>query len=85
MKYLGIDYGTKRIGLAISGSEGILAHPYKTIKNNKNLTSIIGEIVKKESIESMVIGESLDEKGGYNQLEKEINDFRGKFEHNFQS
>lgn len=33
MRYLGIDYGTKRIGIALSDPEGRVAFPKKTIPN----------------------------------------------------
>ncbi|MCX6798380.1 MAG: Holliday junction resolvase RuvX [Candidatus Falkowbacteria bacterium] len=32
-KYLGIDWGTKRIGLALADEETSLALPYKTVAN----------------------------------------------------
>jgi RNase H-fold protein (predicted Holliday junction resolvase) len=33
MRYLGVDWGTDRIGLAMADSETNLAIPYKTVKN----------------------------------------------------
>jgi len=33
MRFLGIDYGEKYIGLAISDENGIFAFPYKTLEN----------------------------------------------------
>ena len=34
MKTIGIDFGTKRIGLALTDAEGILAYPFKVISQN---------------------------------------------------
>ena len=34
MKFLGIDYGTKRIGVAISDENGVLAFPKKIVLND---------------------------------------------------
>jgi putative Holliday junction resolvase len=34
VRFLGIDYGTRRIGLAISDPTGLLARPWKTIVRN---------------------------------------------------
>ena len=34
MKYLGIDYGEKRVGIAISDEEGKVAFPKIVLKNN---------------------------------------------------
>jgi putative transcription antitermination factor YqgF len=57
MKYLGIDYGKKKIGLSLS--EGSLASPYKTIIVS-SLADAVGQIaaiIRKESIEKLVIGQ----------------------------
>lgn len=56
MKILGIDYGEKWIGLAISDDEIKIAFPYKTLENNRNVFSVLNEIVKKEEIYKIVIG-----------------------------
>lgn len=43
MRYLGIDYGEKYIGLAISDENGKIAFPFKTLEN-KNKDSVLKEI-----------------------------------------
>lgn len=37
MRALGIDYGERRIGLALSDATGLLASPWKTIANDANV------------------------------------------------
>lgn len=56
MKYLGVDFGLKRIGLAIS--EGSLASPFKTIevKNFFDAVEKISEISGKENFTEIVVG-----------------------------
>ena len=49
MKYLGIDFGLRRIGLAIS--EGELASPWQVVDAKK-----FSEIIKKESFERIIVG-----------------------------
>lgn len=58
MKTLGIDYGRKKMGLAIA--EGTLAEPYKVIryKDFKTLAEKIKETIRKENIGRVVIGVS---------------------------
>ena len=51
MKILGIDYGAKWIGLAISDDGRRLAFAYKTLENNSKTFSVLNEIVKKEDTE----------------------------------
>ncbi|OGI73387.1 hypothetical protein A2737_00445 [Candidatus Nomurabacteria bacterium RIFCSPHIGHO2_01_FULL_41_71] len=75
MRYLGIDYGTKRIGLAVSDLNGRLAFPKEVVKNNGELMRKIGEIISKEKIAEIVVGESLDFAGLPNILQKEIEFF----------
>jgi len=50
--YLGIDWGEKRIGLAIADNENNIATPFKTIENISKLL----EIIKEEEINELVIG-----------------------------
>lgn len=58
MKYLGIDYGTKRIGLALSDESGMLARPAGVIKNAASLVGDIETLVAKEGVGGIVIGSS---------------------------
>ena len=46
-KFLGIDYGMKRIGLALSDENGTLAFPKEILPNDLNLFKKIGDILKK--------------------------------------
>lgn len=56
MKYLGIDYGLKRIGLATS--EGILAAPLKIVEVSgfKDAVEKIIQIAKKEDFDKIIVG-----------------------------
>lgn len=57
MKYLGMDLGTKRIGLAISTS-GVLTTPYKLIsfKTYEEARDEVIKIIEKEKITCLVLG-----------------------------
>ena len=46
MKYLGIDLGSRTLGLAISDSTGLIASSYKTIQHNEEYDKLIKEIEK---------------------------------------
>ena len=75
MKFLGIDYGTKRIGLAISDDDGQIAFPKEIILNDFDTFKKINEILKKEKINEVVIGESVDFSGKLNALSARIEEF----------
>ncbi|MBK6678784.1 MAG: Holliday junction resolvase RuvX [Ignavibacteriales bacterium] len=49
-RILAIDYGTKRVGLALSDPMKILASPYETFENNKLLTSKILALIKRKML-----------------------------------
>ncbi|MEI6280628.1 MAG: Holliday junction resolvase RuvX [bacterium] len=74
-KFLGIDFGTKRIGIAISDENCTLAFPKEIVLNDSNTLKNIGEIIKKENIEQIVIGESVDFSGKLNALSARIEVF----------
>ena len=75
MRYLGIDYGTKRIGIAISDEGGTLAFPYAILENGKGSIGEIKTICAHEAVETIIIGESMDYKGQPNIVKKEIDKF----------
>src|SRR3990167_4328773 len=60
MRFLGIDYGTKRIGLALSDEEGGIAFPHLVVSNDPFFLETIVALIKKEHVEGVVIGESRD-------------------------
>ncbi|TAF66454.1 MAG: Holliday junction resolvase RuvX [Cytophagales bacterium] len=54
-RILAIDYGEKRIGLAVTDPLQIIATPLDTIDNGK-IWDYLREYIKKESVEAIVIG-----------------------------
>jgi len=76
MKYLGIDFGSKRVGVATSDEEGKMAFPYSVILNGEKLFTEIDKIIKKEKIDKIVIGESKNFAGEPNAIMKEIEKFK---------
>ncbi len=83
MRFLGIDYGTKRIGLALSDELGHLAFPKEIVLNDVDVLEKIGEILKKEKITEIVIGESVDFSGKLNALSARIESFILELEDKF--
>jgi putative Holliday junction resolvase len=80
MKYLGIDYGEKRIGLSISDESGSMAFPYKIIVNNLELIDTIHNICGQEEILAIVLGESHDLSGKPNKIMGSIEEFKRNLE-----
>lgn len=55
--YLGIDWGASKIGLALADGETLMAFAYGVLKNDKNIITQIAEVIKKEDISVVVMGE----------------------------
>ncbi|MFA6463371.1 MAG: Holliday junction resolvase RuvX [Candidatus Shapirobacteria bacterium] len=58
MRFLGIDYGNKRIGISISDQSNVIANPYSTIINKTfgDVISQIVAIIEKEKVSDIIIG-----------------------------
>lgn len=80
MRYLGIDYGHKKVGLALSDEEGKLAFPFKIIPNDLELTDCVHNICGEENITAIVLGESHDLSGKPNKIMGSIEEFKRNLE-----
>jgi len=72
MKYLGIDYGAKNIGLALSDELHTMAFPLSVISPSENIISEISKICKENSVGEIVVGESLNFEQKENEIMKEV-------------
>jgi putative Holliday junction resolvase len=75
MKYLGVDYGTKRVGIALSDGEGLMAYPHSVLPAGKDLVSTVLSLSQEEGVGRIVVGESNDLSGKPNPLMKDIRAF----------
>lgn len=80
MKYLGIDYGTKRIGLALSDDNGTMAFPRTTVAAGNSALSEIAAFIAKEGVQKIIIGESRNLAGEPNALQEDIARFKKDLE-----
>lgn len=55
-RYLGIDFGKAKVGLAVADSETKIAFAYKTVDNDSRLWDILSDIVKKEAVGKIILG-----------------------------
>ncbi len=78
MRLLGIDYGSRRIGLALSDEAGRFAFPYEVIINTTKTIEQVASICAKEGVEKIVIGKSLNYQNQPNEIMKAADDFAEK-------
>lgn len=72
MRYLGIDYGIKNVGVALSDEEGKLAFPKAVLPNDNYLSSELKAIIRSHDVGGVVIGESKDYKMKDNPIMRNI-------------
>ena len=64
--HIGIDYGTKKVGLAYSDEAGTLAFPHSVVTNDEHLIEVLETILAERSARTVVIGHSIDNNGEEN-------------------
>ena len=79
-RLLAIDYGTRRVGLALSDPLKIIASPYRTIinKGNSSLIVEIERIIAAEDVEQAIIGLPLSMAGQITEQTKRVEEFADK-------
>ncbi len=80
MRYLGIDYGSKRVGVAVSDEEGKFALPLLVLKNDSELLSSLKKIITDKVVGTVVLGESKNFKGEDNVIMSDIRKFKDVLE-----
>src|SRR4051812_39577963 len=55
-RWLGVDYGDTRIGLALSDELVFLAHPIATLANDPSAIATIREMVAQKRVTGIVVG-----------------------------
>ncbi len=75
---LGIDFGSRRIGLALSDPSGTIATGYKTIECSGSVYDEIAGIVKDKDVAVVVIGLPVSLKGGDSRKTEEVRRFTAK-------
>ncbi len=75
MSYIALDYGKKYIGIANSDPDGVLAFPVSVIANNNHTLEIVLNLIKEKDIKGIVIGDSVDEVGQKNMIQKYAEEF----------
>ncbi len=76
MRYIGIDVGTKRVGIAMSDPTGSIASPFEVWPWGRDVAEKVAHLAHTEKAVAIVIGESKDYKGQDNAIMKEIGELK---------
>lgn len=74
MKYIGIDYGSKRLGVAVSDADGRIAFPRGSIPAEGALAAL-ELLIQKEGALAVVVGDTRAISGGANVVTPEAQSF----------
>ena len=80
MRYLGIDYGTKRIGLALSDEAGGMAFPHSVVPNDVKKFAVIKKICDENKVGGIVCGVPIGLKMQETAMTIAVRDFAEKLE-----
>ena len=75
-RLIGLDLGSKRIGVAISDENQKIATPFKTLQNNglKNLISDLSVIIDENKIGGIIIGNPINMDGSFGKASQSVTD-----------
>ncbi len=85
-RILGIDFGEKRIGLAVSDLLRITAQPLQTlkIKNPAEIFNELEKVISEKNISEIVVGMPFNLKGEKGATAKKVEEFIQKLKEKFQ-
>lgn len=81
-KYIGIDYGQKKIGLSVTDDNKVFAFPLETVKNI-DFFDFIFDFTKENNVEKFIVGKPIRMSGENSEIESEIIKFIKKLEKKF--
>ena len=75
MQRMGIDFGSKKIGIALTDESGVMAFPHSVIPNDAVFYKTIESLVEERGVKEIVIGHSLDLAGNPNAIHTAVEEF----------
>jgi putative holliday junction resolvase len=81
-RYMAIDYGSKRVGVAVTDPSNIIATGLTTVHSTEIISFIKGYLLK-EKVDAIVVGEPLNLRGGPTHATPLVNGFIKTLEKEF--
>lgn len=82
-RILAIDFGEKRIGIAVTDPMNIFAYPLITLQNDNNFLTRLKNIIDEYNVVKVLIGNPIRESGGESSILKLIIEMKEKIENKF--
>jgi len=68
MKFLGLDYGSTQIGIALTDDEGRIAFPHASIPNDEKAVAFVRALLGKEKVSGIILGDTRTVSGAENPI-----------------
>tara|TARA_B100000902_G_C26489066_1_gene518435 strand:+ start:20 stop:475 length:456 start_codon:yes stop_codon:yes gene_type:complete len=83
-RLLGLDLGSKKIGVSICDEKQLIATPFKTINRStaKNFTDELKVIIKENNIRGIIVGNPINMDGSLGSSAQSVKDFSNNMEKN---
>jgi putative Holliday junction resolvase len=82
-RILAIDFGLKRIGLALSDPLLTFSYPFKTILNDNSLWQNLKSVIEEKNVKKIILGYPLRNNGVKSDVTDRVLDFKNKLENKF--
>jgi putative Holliday junction resolvase len=82
-RILAIDFGEKRIGIAVTDPMNIFAYPLITLQNDNSFLTRLKNIIDEYNVVKVLIGNPIRESGGESSIFKLIIEMKEKIENKF--
>lgn len=85
MRYLGLDLGTKTLGLALTDKTGLIASPYKTLRytSYSELITELKQIIAEKDVEKLILGYPKNMNNTLGEAVKRTENFKEELEKSF--
>ena len=84
VRFIGLDLGSKRVGVSICDEKQSIATPFKTIKktNTNNLIKDLKKIIEEYRIEGIIVGNPINMDGSLGRSAQSVNDIASNISKN---
>jgi len=79
-RLMGIDYGEKRIGIALSDPLQVISTPYQVLANQPGFFTKLQEIISQEKVGKIILGLPLNLAGEDSRKTKEVRAFKERLQ-----
>ncbi len=82
-RFLAIDYGLKRIGLALSDPLSLFAYPFKTLIKDQNFWIELEKIIREKNVIKIILGYPFKSDGSKSDIAQAIDKFANELKRKF--